>query len=784
MTPTIRHATRRLAGNSRSSLLAGVVLALGIGTGTAMFALLDVALLERLPYPEPDELVQVWATDQQIGVFEGGISMEEYRDIARMVRSAENVAYSSTWLPTLATDERRRQIQVARTSSNLFETLGVAPAVGSTFSDRAIPHVVLSHRLHEQLFGAARELPETAIVLDGVPYVVVGIMPPGFSYPADAEAWVPAAVRPPTSAPARDGAVIGRLRPEIELANLEAELGSIARSMPETHPDWTSGRGLRAVPLQEQVTAQVKNIVLLLVGAVGLFFLISCASAAQLLFVENLGRRSDFAVRAALGAPRGVLRGQLFVEAALVALVATAGGALLAGFLVDAGRRFMPPDLPRLAALRISPSVLLVMLILGALAALTVGLLSGWRLTRGEVVAGLVGGLGEGKARTAPVRAILAAGGTAGIILLTFGAAALVLEMWRVTHADLGFDPEGVYSAKMCIPEDVPDAPATDLELAYHEAGRELAAERSIRTVAIADGLPLGSYTTAETFIEGVEGYPEVRVRAVSSKYFDALSIPLIEGRPFSADAGKGQKVAIVNRAFGDRYWPGRSALGEQLMGSWDDDREWITIVGVAGNVRRGAGDDFEASEVYIPFFQQESDCGSLIVATGRDGSGSVVRDLLWNLDGRQSVSGVIGLESRLADQNWRPRLRAAVLGLFGVLALVFGAVALYATLRQVVASRKKELAMRAALGATPRDLARSVLGGHALPVALGIVLGGIASVLAVRVVGAAYHGIETVDGSAFAIVCGLLATSALMAAAGPAIRSGRIDVMEALREE
>lgn len=780
----LRNAFRGLIRRRRSFGVAALVLALGIGSGTAMFALMKVALLERLPYPEPDRLVQVWSTDRQMGVLEGGVSFDDYQAVAARARAAKHLAYSSFWFPTLTAGDGQRQIKVARASANLFETLGVSPNRGTTFTDRPVPVVVLGHRLHDRLFGTTDELPEAPVVLDGTPYAVVGVMPPGFSYPSDVEAWVPAAMRPATTAPARDGAIVGRLRPGAEIAALQPELEAIAATMAQLDPTWTGDQGLRAVALHQQVTAPVKNIVLLLAGAVGLFFLIACMSAAQLLFVENLGRRPDFAVRVALGARRGALRAQLFYEAALVAVLATAGGALLSAVLVEMAKSVIPRDLPRLTGLSISPVVLLIMLLLGALAALAVGLLSGWRLTDGDVATGLTGGLGGTRSKTTPARAVLTVTATAGIIVLTFGAVALALEMWKTTRADLGFEPEGVYTAKMCAPKGLPDPSRTDLRLAFGEIDEALPAVPAIRSVAIADGLPLGAFTTAETFIEGVEGYPEVRVRAVSSGYFDALRIPVVEGRTFPASVGEGEKVAVVNRAFGERFWPGRSALGQQFMGSWDDDREWITIVGVAGNVRRSAADDGQAPEAYIPFFQQNDDCGSLLVATDRGGSAGLVRDQLWSLNGRYDLSDVTALESLLLDQNWRPRLRAAVLGLFGVLALVFGAVALYTTLRQVVSSRQKELATRAALGATPAELAQSVLRGHAVPVGLGVVFGALASILGVRLVGASFHGIETIDGLALAIVCGLLALIALAAAAGPAIRSSRVDVMTALRAE
>lgn len=774
----------KLTRTRRSSILAALVLALGIGTGTAMFALLDVALLERLPYREADELVHVWATDRRTGGAEASVSHDDYRAIATRVRAAEQIAYFSTWFPILATDEGPRQVRVARTSATLFETLGVPPVRGSVFTDGESPRVILGHRLSRQLFGATDELPREAIVLDGTPYTVVGVMPEGFSYPPDTEAWVPAGTRSSSGKPVRDGSVVARLRDGFDIRSLQAELEAVAAALPELDPTWTADRGLRAVSLYQQLTSQVRNILLLLVGAVGLFFLIACLSASQLLFVENLSRRQEFAVRAALGARRIDLRGQLFAEAARAAALAAALGAVLAVVLIEAVRRVLPPDLPRLATVHFDSTVLLVLLTLGTLAALAVAFLSGWRLTGGDVAGGLAGdslrGLGGRSAKPGPVRGVLTATITAGILLLAFGAVSVVLEMWRVTRADLGFDAEGVFTAKICPPEGL----TAGFDPAYRTIRDASSAVPGIRIVAVADELPIGSHTTAETFIDGVEGFPEVRVRKVSSDYFEALDIPVVEGRPFPARPGEGGKVALVNRALAEKFWPGRSAIGQQLMGSWDPDREWITIVGVTADVRRSAMDREDAPEVFVPFAAEGAECGTLLVATDRGGSGRIVRDHLRETAGSYLLSDVTSLETLLLDQLWRPRLRAAVLGLFGVLALVFGAVALYTTLRQIARSRHKELATRAALGATPRELVATLLGSHTLPIGLGIALGAIASALAVRLVGASYHGIETIDGSTLALVAGLLALTAFAASIGPALRAGRVDVMRSLREE
>lgn len=781
---TFREITRRLTRMHRPTILAILVLAMGIGTGTAMFALLHAAVLERLPFPEPDRLVQVWSTNQELGVHERSVAFGEYSFLSRRAHAFEGVAYYSFWFPTVSAKGNRGQTKVAKSSASLFDVLGVAPTQGRALNAAAPSEVVLSHKLAVRLFGVGDGALNEVVVLDGAPYTAIGVMPRGFKFPSDAEAWVPVKIVQPSPTPVRDGFVIGRLRDGVEIEQLNAELGGIAKTMAEEVPGWQASDGLDAVPLQKQVGARVGNIVLLLFAAVSVFFMIACLSAAQLLFVESLNRVPDLAVRAALGANRRALRAQLFVESAVIVVLATATGLLLAGFLVEAGRRLVPPGVPRLADMTLGAPVLLFMLGLSTVAVMAVGLLSGWRTTKGEVAVGLSGGGTKGTAKLAATRAVVSCSATAGIILLTFGAVAATMEMWRITHADLGFEPEGVFATEVCTPKAAPDATPRDLDRAFRRIEEALAPIPEVRAVALADGLPVGSYSTSEILIEGVAGYPEVRVMAVSHDYFRVLSIPIIEGETFPGEAGGQGQMAIVNEAFGRRFWPDRSPLGMQLKGAWDGGKEWVTIVGVTADVRRSAADSGDNPQVYLPAPQEGATCGALLISTGYGAGAELLRSHLWDVDGRFSLSDVRALDQLMANQSWRPRLRMAVLGLFSALALLFGAVALYATLQQVVASRQKELATRAALGATPSELVRLVLRTQLGPVGVGIILGALGSYLAVRFVGASFHGIESIDPTVLASVCAVLAFTASAATLGPAIHAGRADVMAALKEE
>jgi putative ABC transport system permease protein len=305
------------------------------------------------------------------------------------------------------------------------------------------------------------------------------------------------------------------------------------------------------------------------------------------------------------------------------------------------------------------------------------------------------------------------------------------------------------------------------------------------RDAAISDQLPTGSDVTYEIFVDGVEGYPEVRVQSVSGSYFQTLGIPLLEGAAFEDSAlrnGRAQRVALVNRAFRDRFWPGASPVGQRFMAAVAEKPEWITVVGMVGNVRRSASDDPNKPQVFFPFFQQTQACGSLFLKTERPVAANVVRTFLWRTIDRYSVSDVAPLEASLHDQIWQPRLRAAVIGGFAAMALIFGAAAFYATLSQLVSMRGKDLAIRAALGARRGDLTRVVLSTYVVPIGVGFLLGVIGSFALINWISASVYGFEPLGLGSIVVVFVILVLTAVAATAIPAWRAEQIDVLPALR--
>lgn len=773
----LRDAFRHVARLRPSSLAAGIVLALGIGAGAVAFALLDTALLQRLPFPHADRLVQIWSTDPRMGVREGSLAFEEFRMIASRTRAFEEVGFSSLWLPGAAAQGQRAQVNVARISPNLFDVLGIVPAVGKGLPNGSQPFIVLSHALAERLYGAADRVPESVVVLDGRPYVPVGIMPRGFSFPADTQAWVSAATREPTSTLARDGQVVARLAAGVTLAEGQTDLVGAAKTLAAVIADWPTDGSLGAVALQEQVAGPVRNVVLVLFAAVILFFLIAVASAGQLLFVENLGRRREWAIRTALGASRRTLIAQLFVESLFLAAVATAGGALLAAWLVGSARGLIPASVPRLQAVSIHAGVVWFMIALGAVAALMVAGVSALRVLRSDPAQELK------QAHRPASRALLLGLGTAALVVLTMSAVSLTFGLWKLTRVDLGFEPAGVLTARLCPPETGAGSDAAGVMLG--ELRRRIGERPGVYGTAVSDQSPVGGHATYEILLEGVEGYPEVRLQSVSGDYFALLGIPILEGRAFDL-AGEGapgrRQVAIVNKAFRDRFWQGTSAVGQRLQGSWSDERDWIEVVGMSADVRRSASDTSASPLVFVPFAERAGGCGHLLMKTHRSTTAAMMRAYLWESADGYAMSDITSLEAVLRNHTWQARLRAWVIGGFAVMALVFGAVALYTTLAQLVSARRKELAIRAALGARRGALARVVLASHAVPIAAGLVAGAATSFAIGNSVRASIYGFEQLDTRAMAAAFMMLALTALAATIVPAIKAEYVDVVPALR--
>lgn len=775
----VRDALRHVLTSRRSSISAALVLAIGIGAGAAMYALLDKALIERLPYSEPDRLVQVWATDLQQGILESGLSFQEYLHIIPVAPSLETVGFYSSWTPSLNAGGKRFQTRVARASPELFEVLGVPPISGDVFSDASQPYIILSHSLAVEIFGRVDQLPEQQILLDGLPHVPLGVMPAGFEFPSEARAWVPARSRFAGDSPARDGFVVGRLAPNASIEQLQEELVRASKSIGRSDPNWTAERGLRAVEMQQQVGAPVRNVVLFLFVAVSVFFLIACASAGQLLYLENLKRRREWAVRVTLGARHRALIAQVVLEAVLISAAATLAGVFAAHWLIEASKALIAPDTPLLPSVVLNARALWFLVGAGAISAAAVGAISGSRVGRGEPADSLrESPFSTGKARDLPRSALLVAG-TAIVVVLTVGAVSLASGLWKMTHADLGFRAEGVYTSKICSPSS-----SVSTEPAFFSKFSNLREVSAFQSVAVSDQLPIGAYSTYGVLVDGTEA--NVRVQSVSGSYFRTLGIPLLEGDTFSERVqGAGTpRQAIVTESFRNRFWPGTSPIGRRILAAWGDDAEWATVVGMVGNVRRSPTSPFDTPQIFVPFFREPQACATLLMNSDRPLSSVIVRQILWTETATlpYTLSDVTPLNGLLRAQLSQPRLRAGVIGGFAFMALLFGGIALYATLSHTVFTRRQELAVRAALGARRGDLARVIVRTQAGPIGLGLLVGVAASAGLASWTEAAVYGFHRLDLNLVLAVVAVLGITSLCAIAVPAWKAEQLDLLHRLK--
>ena len=546
----VRHAVRRLRKSPAFTAVAVLTLALGIGANTTIFSVLDALLIQPLPYADPGRLVTVSQTDPRTGT--GAVAPGNFADWRERTRSFTGLsAWQLGWRLLLEGDKPRR-VGTCVASGNLFDVLGVPAAIGRTFGapGEGPREAVLGHALWRDQFGGDPSVVGRDVRLDDELVRIRGVMPPGFAYPAEAELWVRAAHDlPEIGLPGRVDlrqlrdtrylAVVGRLRPESTLAGAQREMDVVAAQLAKDFPDANSGKGARVSALFDELRGSARPTLRLLLATVGLVLLIACANVANLLLARAVGRRPEMAMRAALGASRGRLVRQLLTEAAtLVALgaglgllVARAGRALLVAF--------WPASLPPLSDLRLSMPVLFLTAGIAALAVLVVGVLPARMAGQEDALSSLKGG---GRAPVAPpsahrARGALAIGEMALAVLLVAAAGLLLGSLRRLYQAPLGFEPEGVLTARV----DLPRGAGSDLPAArifYQEAERRLLSLPGVKSVGFGQALPLtGRRVSAGLRVEGRVQAPNDQLdacwRVVTPGYLPALGVPLVRGRGF-----------------------------------------------------------------------------------------------------------------------------------------------------------------------------------------------------------------------------------------------------------
>jgi putative ABC transport system permease protein len=659
---------------------------------------------------------------------------------------------------------------------------------------------VIGHGLWTRAFGGQVTAVGSTLSLNGARYTIVGVMPPGFAYPRDAEFWLPLAPTPGLRPILESRGsywlnVLGRLRAGTSLRAAGAELEATLRQLDGEFPGVYDGQGVLLEPLLDSIAGHLRTPLFVLQGAVLFLLLIACANVANLLFARATARQREMAIRAALGARRGRLVQQLVTESLVLAALGAAGGLVLAAWGIDLLQALGPVDLPRLHEVRLDAAVLAFTSLLMLGAAVVFGLAPALHLARPDLVTPLKESARTAAGRTGPARTLLVGSQIALALVLLVGAGLLIRSFSRVMTVDPGFEPSGVLTVELALPSQrYPDA--AQRSAFYRQLLERLAAQPGVEVAgAIRDVLLSRLPNSAPISIEGRADLSEadrnlpIAFDPVTPDLFRALRIRIVRGRGFTpADDGAAPPVAIVNESLVRRFFPGGDPVGRRVtFGSPDDENvRWLTIVGVAADARRSGLDTGPRPELYAPHAQAPAADMTLAVRTAGDPMmlAGPVRAAVAELDPELPLARVATLDGLVGASVAERRFHMLLLAVFSALALMLAAIGIYGVVTYLVSQRAREFGVRLALGAQRRDVLRMVLGEGARITAAGAVLGLVGALATTRVLAALLYEISPTDAPTFAAVTAVLVAVALAACYLPARRATRIDPVVSLRAE
>ena len=812
-----RFGLRLLRKSPGFAAVAILTLALGVGANTAIFSVVHAVVLRPLPFREPDTLL-VFITSRSnasaLSATSGSMtssSLPDFEDWREQATSFSGLALLTGWTFNLTGREWPERIYGARVSGSLFPVLGARPLLGRTIDpddDRAGTDevAVLGYGLWRRLFGGDPSIVGQPLMMEGRPHVVIGVMPPGFHFPdTDTELW--SAMKDNMAGMPRDGRFMvaaGRLKAGVSLASAQAEMDAISARLADAYPPSNRGWRTRLVTARNALVAGARPAMYLLLGAVGLVLLIACANLSNLLLARATARTRESAVRLALGATRARIVSQMLAENLVVALIGGAAGVGLAYAATRALVSLGPPDIPRLAETRVDATVLLFAFVISIVAGAAPALAPALKASRVDLQPSLKdesGAAGGGVAQRAGAMLIVAE--IALAVTLAVAGGLLLRSLAAVTSTAPGFAAEGVLSLKVFL---TPPRYRTIAQgrTFVRDALDRIAAVPGVESVATISQLPLGDPSSTLRFeIDGrsfgADELPQTSYRAISPSYFDVLRIPLMRGRALTAaDHESSQHVLVINETMARRYFDysggpcppdcDRDPIGHRIR--WarrDEDQRWLTIVGVAADVKSTGLDRGEGPAVYAPYTQRLFTWlrwTSFAVRTHGEPVqfATPIRRALAALDPNQPVYQVAPLDQVLSQSVAARRFNTLLLDLFAGLALLLAAVGVYGTIGYWVAQRTREIAVRMALGATRGAIAAMVVGKSAALTVAGIGLGIGLALATTRLLSTLLFEVSPVDPLTFAGVSAFVMCLGIAAAYIPARRASRMDPVRIIR--
>jgi putative ABC transport system permease protein len=799
----IRYGVRMLIKHPSFTAIAVLTLGLGIGANITIFSVVNSVLLRPLPYPDSGRLVFLWSEAPKQNIGERASAYANFSEWRNQNTLFEDLAVFDPTAVTLTGADEPEQVMSVRASANLFPLLGVAPAIGRTFTadeeQKQVRVVVLSHGLWQRRFGASTNILGQTLEIDGASSQVIGVMPEHFQFPGeDTPVWEPhTLVSNWEIEKAQRGTgswrVVGRLKAQVSLEQAQVEMNTIAERLEQAYPDANNGLGVNLVPFHLQLTGRNVRLALwILFGAVVFVLLIACTNVANLMLARGIAREREIAIRMALGAGRIRLIRQLLTEGSLLSLLAGAVGLLIASFGIQALLSFSPPNIPQFDSVEIDAQVLAFTTVVSLLTSILFGLAPALKISQarpGEA-------LKEGRSASGGIsgrrlRGLLVITEFSLAVLLLSGAGLLLRSFMQLQAADPGFDPERVLLIQTAPAR---NSTADQLRLFYQQVSERVALLPGVEAAGLTEeilisGNPDGLLTIERDSLDSSEqARIPFRRDVISEGLFQTLRVPLLKGRFFNAqDNQVSVPVTIINETLARRFWPGEEALGKRLKrGLAQSPNPWLTVVGIVGDMRRQSLERQPIAQIFLPHLQSPERRMNLLIRTTVEPTqiAPVVRNEIRAIDKTVLIYQVSTLESRFADTMAQRRFQTWLLALFSALALLLAAVGIYGLIHQSVALRTREIGIRLALGAGPRDVLRLVIGQGMSLALCGVGIGLLAAFALTRVLASLLFGVTATDPTTFIAAPLLLLLVALLACYLPARRATNVDPLVALRHE
>ena len=811
LTQNLKFSLRLLLKAPGFAFVAVVIMALGIGANTAIFSVVHAVLLEPLPFPDADRLVQVWHVPPQKsfpGMTRFAVSAANFLDWQKQNHVFQQMALFSYARYDVTGAGKPEAVVASPVSSDFFSVLGVQPLHGRTFlpeEDRPGKNheVVLSYKYWQSHYASEPNVVGKSINFDGEPYAIVGVMGPRMAKPDFAQVWTPLGLT------AQEASVrsehhflsIARLKPDANLSQAQAEMNTVSQRLAQAYPEDDKGWGASVHSLREETVGEVRPALLMMLGAVAFVLLIACANVANLILARTFARRKEIAIRSAIGASRSRIVQQLLGESLLISLCGGVLGLLAAHFGIELLIKFFADKLPRMGDIGLNGPVLAFTFALSIATGILSGLLPAWNMTKGDVNEALKQGLGrtDADSGTSKTRSALVIVEVALSVVLLIGAGLMLRSLWKLQTIDPGFDQHNVLTLALLVNKQQFTDPRQESRF-FDAVLQRVRSLPGVESAGAIDNLPLTGGSNEPVAVEGhplvaLSEQPEVSVRVATPEYARSMHIPLLQGRDISAnDTADSAAVVVISQSMARQFWPDESPIGHHLKLSFfpDKDRQ---IVGVVGDVKQqGVDSSAGIATLYWPLAQITGSSTvpwrslplflAVRTTVPPQALAGAVTGAVHDVNKDVPVDNVMTLEDFVGETLTQHSFNMQLLAIFGLLALVLCSIGIYSVLAYSVKRRMREIGLRIAFGATLRDVARLIIVQGMKPTLAGIGIGLIAAFALGRIVTSMIYGVSSRDLITFLAVTMLLILVSFAASLIPALRATRVDPLEVLRDE